>query len=329
MSRKPCSVAAACVIIAASLAVAAYGQDEQLQIPVLQDEMVAETFPSYNWSSTSYLGGLAVGTDYRGRAARSYLQWSLSSLDSGKPVGRAKLRAYLSHESYQSDRPIKAHLCADDSWSASTITWNNAPQPAPGPAAAITPPLLQGEYYEWDVTELVEAELAGDGKLSIVFMESAEGDSPATFKYFAEKEYNGGGNQAVLVVTQTDGEPDTTPPEITVSCAPDTLWPANHQYVTVEVNAEATDDTDGTLEPVFVSAVSSEPDDAEGGGDGNTTNDIVPMDNTTFKLRAERRGSGNGRTYTITYSAVDEAGNEATASCTVVVPHDKGKKGAK
>ncbi len=328
MSRKPCSVAAACVIIAASLAVAAYGQDEQLQIPVLQDEMVAETFPSYNWSSTSYLGGLAVGTDYRGRAARSYLQWSLSSLDSGKPVGRAKLRAYLSHESYQGDRPIKAHLCADDSWSASTITWNNAPQPAPGPATAITPPLLQGEYYEWDVTELVEAELAGDGKLSIVFMESAEGDSPATFKYFAEKEYNGGGNQAVLVVTQTDGDSDTTPPEITVSCTPDTLWPPNHQYVTVTVELQVYDE--GDPDPTVTHQVtSSEPDDAEGAGDGNTTRDIVEVDDKTFELRAERSGTGDGRTYTITYSAVDDAGNGATATCIVVVPHDKGKKGAK
>lgn len=328
MSRKACSVAAACVIIAVSLAVAAYGQDEQLQIPVLQDEMVAETFPSYNWSSTSYLGGLAVGTDYRGRAARSYLQWSLSSLDSGKPVGRAKLRAYLSHESYQGDRPIKAHLCADDSWSASTITWNNAPQPAPGPAAAITPPLLQGEYYEWDVTELVEAELAGDRKLSIVFMESAEGDSPATFKYFAEKEYNGGGNQAVLVVTQTDAESDTTPPEIAVSCTPDTLWPPNHQYVTVTVDPQVSDE--GDPNPTVTHQVtSSEPDDAEGAGDGNTTDDIVEVDDKTFKLRAERSGTGKGRTYTITYSAVDRAGNEATATCLVVVPHDKGKKGAK
>jgi len=329
MSRKPCSVAAACVIIAASLAVAAYAQDDQREIPVLQDEMVAETFPSYNWSSTSYLGGLAVGTDYRGRAARSYLQWSLSSLDSGKPVGRAKLRAYLSHESYQSDRPIKAHLCADDSWSASTITWNNAPQPAPGPAAAITPPLLQGEYYEWDVTELVEAELAGDGKLSIVFMESAEGDSPATFKYFAEKEYNGGGNQAVLVVTQTDAELDTTAPEITVSCTPDTLWPPNHQYVTVEVEVEVQDDRDPNPQFTLESVVSSEPDDAEGAGDGNTTDDIVEVGPTAFKLRAERSGTGDGRTYTITYSAVDRAGNEASATCIVVVPHDKGKKGAK
>jgi hypothetical protein len=43
-------------------------------------------------------------------------------------------------------------------------------------------------------------------------------------------------------------------------------------------------------------------------------------------LRSERKGSGAGRTHTITYEASDAAGNKATATTTVVVPHDQGKK---
>jgi len=42
-------------------------------------------------------------------------------------------------------------------------------------------------------------------------------------------------------------------------------------------------------------------------------------------LRAERAGNGNGRTYTISATATDAAGNTASATGTCVVPHDRGK----
>ena len=61
-----------------------------------------------------------------------------------------------------------------------------------------------------------------------------------------------------------------------------------------------------TPEVELVSATSNEPDNAPGGGDGNTTNDIVVVDDDTFQVRAERDENGSGRVYTITYEATDE-----------------------
>ena len=46
---------------------------------------------------------------------------------------------------------------------------------------------------------------------------------------------------------------------------------------------------------------------------------------TSGFLQASRLGSGNGRTYTLMYEGQDNAGNKATCSATVVVPHDQGK----
>ena len=40
-------------------------------------------------------------------------------------------------------------------------------------------------------------------------------------------------------------------------------------------------------------------------------------------LRAERGVSGGGRTYTVTYLAVDTSGNQTTETCSVGVPYDR------
>ncbi len=101
---------------------------------------------------------------------------------------------------------------------------------------------------------------------------------------------------------------------------PDTLWPPNHKYVTIQATVDMFDLTGGlTLE--LVSVTSNEPDN--GKGDGNTVDDIVIVDDFMFDLRAERSGGGTGRVYTITYKATDACGNSTVASATVTVPLDK------
>ena len=69
---------------------------------------------------------------------------------------------------------------------------------------------------------------------------------------------------------------------------------------------------------------SSEPDN--GLGDGDTAGDAVITGLLSVNLRAERAGKGNGRTYTITVEARDEAGNASTKTCTVFVPKSQGGK---
>jgi hypothetical protein len=303
--------------------------DEESRLPVLQDEMVLQSSPGLNLGRLTVYGGLLVGTDFLGRAARSYLQWDLSALDADKPVSGATLRAYLTRKYYAAEAPIEARLCPDDTWRADVITWDNAPQPAGEAAAAVSPPLTAGQYYEWDVTALVLAELAGDRKLSVVLMDAGEGMNTYTYTYFAEGEYvdaDGAAYPPVLVVTQGGAAADTTPPVLALSANHDTLWPPNHKYMTVGVTPEASDDSGEAPAVTFVSVVSDEPDDARGGGDGHTTNDILQVGEFSFLLRAERSGSGDGRTYTLTYRATDASGNETTATCTVQVPHDKDKK---
>jgi endonuclease/exonuclease/phosphatase family metal-dependent hydrolase len=113
---------------------------------------------------------------------------------------------------------------------------------------------------------------------------------------------------------------DATAPTLTATASPSTLSPPNHTYRNVTVTISAGDDAGASPTVTFLSATSNEPDDAPGGSDGNTTNDIVKLTDTTFRLRAERDENGTGRIYTITYRASDACGNTTTASATVTVP---------
>jgi len=125
---------------------------------------------------------------------------------------------------------------------------------------------------------------------------------------------------------------DTTPPEISVSVNPDTLWPPNHKMVDITAMVTVSDNCDTAPSVVLDSVLSSEPDNAKGNGDGNTIDDIQNADigheDYSFSLRAERAfsGDGDGRVYTITYTATDACGNSASESATVTVAPNQGKK---
>ncbi len=112
---------------------------------------------------------------------------------------------------------------------------------------------------------------------------------------------------------------DTTPPTLQVAPSPSSLWPPNNKLVAVTAAVAVSDGLDPNPRVRLVSITCD---------DGcNPTNDIVGTafgtDDREFKLRAQRAGGGEGRTYTITYSATDAAGNAAQQTATVKVRHSQ------
>jgi hypothetical protein len=115
---------------------------------------------------------------------------------------------------------------------------------------------------------------------------------------------------------------DNTPPTVSVSVTPNVLWPVDHKLYEIVATVTATDDRDPEPDIQLASVTSNEGDNVH--GDGNTSPDIV-IDNGRIYLRAERSALGkDGRVYTITFSARDDAGNFGTGSATVTVPHSQG-----
>ena len=143
-----------------------------------------------------------------------------------------------------------------------------------------------------------------------------------------------GSHSVGLRVTDRFGESDTTvfttevrdtqAPVLSLTAAPNRLWPPNHKRVHVRILWSASDVCDPAPEVTLVSAASSEPDDLPGSSDGSTTGDIFDAAPGTpdgdVWLRAERQDSGPGRTYTLTYGAVDAAGQVTLRETTIVVP---------
>lgn len=126
-------------------------------------------------------------------------------------------------------------------------------------------------------------------------------------------------------VDRTVNVVDTTAPVITLNGQSPIMWPPNHSYQTFAVGDFVTSVTDSCATSLDVSAVvisKVTSDEVEnGGGDGNTLNDIViAADCRSVQLRSERVGGGNGRVYSITFSVVDASGNSATAVAKVRVP---------
>lgn len=120
---------------------------------------------------------------------------------------------------------------------------------------------------------------------------------------------------------------DGTPPTVSCSASPGTLWPPDHKLRVVTTAVTVEDAESGPAGFTLISVASDEPDD--GLGDGDTADDIqgwmTGTADTEGLLRAERSGLGTGRVYTLTYEGADAAGNSAQCSTTVTVPHDQGK----
>lgn len=119
---------------------------------------------------------------------------------------------------------------------------------------------------------------------------------------------------------------DKSAPEATVALDASVLSPPDHRMVPIQATLSYADGGSGIASVRLVSITSDEPD--EGTGDGNHAGDVADAEfgteDTSFSLRAERSGGGDGRVYAITYAVTDVAGNETTVEATVSVPQGNG-----
>ena len=112
------------------------------------------------------------------------------------------------------------------------------------------------------------------------------------------------------------GNPDVAAPTLTVTLDQTSIWPPNHKMVVITADVQASDAESGIASVLLTSIVSSDPNSAAGDIQAD-----IGTSATSFSLLAAK-----GRTYTVTYTATDHAGNQTVVSTEVVVPHDQSEK---
>ncbi len=116
---------------------------------------------------------------------------------------------------------------------------------------------------------------------------------------------------------------DTMPPTITAAASPSSLWPPNGDMVPVTVSGTVVDTQSGVNLSSGTFVVDDEYGLIEPSGAFNINSDGTYT--ITVSLQASRYGTDrDGRHYTITVQAKDNAGNVGNASVMVLVPHDQG-----
>jgi hypothetical protein len=108
---------------------------------------------------------------------------------------------------------------------------------------------------------------------------------------------------------------DKTPSQLQLTANPSVLWPPNHKMVKVTIGGFASDSLSG------IDSVSFKVIDEYG-----KIQPIISNFGDVIQLEAWRNGNDlDGRLYTVFATATDKAGNQTTASATVICPHDQRK----
>jgi hypothetical protein len=130
------------------------------------------------------------------------------------------------------------------------------------------------------------------------------------------------GNSAPLTVG--DINIDLTAPSITVAASASTLWPPNGNVVPDTISGVISDGLSGIDPSTATFRVIDEYGQIQ--PTGGVAVGAGGVYSFTVNLEASRLGQDlDGRTYQIVVSASDHAGNQASASTVVTVPHDQGK----
>ena len=145
------------------------------------------------------------------------------------------------------------------------------------------------------------------------------GDIGGVVKTASVVPVNGSGTGGVTI-TSINGVPQS-PPAVSCSASPNTLWPPNGSPIQVTVTGNMVAGTSSLVSTTYAVM------DSEGQAppSGSVSLSSGGAYSFTIPLIAARDGNVRaGRTYTVVVVASDKIGNVGSCSAVVTVPHDQG-----
>ncbi|MDA0334142.1 MAG: hypothetical protein O2782_03145 [bacterium] len=120
-------------------------------------------------------------------------------------------------------------------------------------------------------------------------------------------------NEVELIVPVA---PVNTAPDVSAAVSnPGSLWPPNKKMVDIAIDGIV--DAEGDALTITIDAITN---------NETGTDDASGVGTSTASVRADRNGRGDGRVYTIDFTATDAEGASTSGSVTVAVPHDQSGK---
>jgi len=201
------------------------------------------------------------------------------------------------------------------------LQWNNAyPQGSqnPGTFQVVLSEGTNGILFQYRTANLGQGNPASQGAQATIGIRNAGGlDNGQQLQWSFDAPVLG--DSSALSFSRA-----VAAPVITARAKPSRLWPPNNRPVAVTVSGTVT--LGGAAVGISSAAYSVIDEYGQTQPSGAVTVAPDGSYSVTLTLTDSRRGNDrNGRTYTIVITVVDTAGNTATGSAVVLVPHDQGR----
>ena len=139
-------------------------QTVELELPVIQDATVNSRYPAANYGDLGDFIAMSWETNADSMILRSLIEFDASQVPAGAVIEEAWISLYSSDGS---ENPThfgdnEARICQlPTGWDASTVTWDNQPQPSPESEVLLDKTLNPWQDFEHiDITELVKSILS-------------------------------------------------------------------------------------------------------------------------------------------------------------------------
>lgn len=208
------------IFIAGFAFTAVLAQSSNTLTPLADAYVRNGTYASNNYGSDTSL--IVKGSASSGYARSSYLKFSLSGLSN---VSSAKLRVYGRNTDNTSTINISSYGIDNDSWTESGITYSNAPAAASA-ALSTTSVNSQVQYYEFDVTNYVVNQFAGDKVVSFLIKDAINQNSNIVFNSRENSK-----NSPQLIINTSSSGGSSTPANSLIFIENLDKFPANDHFV--------------------------------------------------------------------------------------------------
>ncbi len=180
----------------------------------------ADTFAHHSYPNNAANTATRLGVGYREEATLPYregwiyLKFSLTSLPDDVVVTSAVLYLMENGNLPNNSLTVSTYAVTDDSWSASTLTWNNKPDTAATSTSdTVISTTANLQWYSWNITSLVSTNNAeADDILSVCLKENPEQTTTDTWAMFVSTRDSNTSYYPYLVITYTN-----VPEPVTIS----------------------------------------------------------------------------------------------------------------